>query len=74
MLNVISTVEWCVKAGDRRATLQPSLLPSVSDDRQELLRKTIERKLPWTDVETQYYDTVSLSIRYCPIIISYIVS
>ena len=52
----------CVKANGRRETLQPSLLPSISDERQELLQKTFERKLPWTDMETQYYDSVSVSL------------
>jgi len=50
------TDEWCVKVNGR---LVPSLLPSISDDRQDLLQKTFDRKLPWTDVETQYYDAVS---------------
>jgi len=53
------TVLWCVKATGRRETLLPSLLPSVSDERQELLEKTFERKLPWTDMESLYYDAVS---------------
>jgi len=43
----------------RRDTLLPSLLPSLSDERRELLQKVFERKLPWTDMETQYYDAVS---------------
>ena len=54
--------EWFVKAIARRETLLPSLLPPISDERQELLQKTFERKLPWTDMETQYYDAVSLSV------------
>ena len=53
---------WFVKAHVRRETLLPSLLPPVSDERQELLQKTFERKLPWTDMETQYYDAVSLAL------------
>jgi len=51
----------CLKVNGKRETLLPSLLPSVSDDRQELLQKTFDRKLPWTDMETQYYDAVSFS-------------
>jgi len=48
-----------VKAHVRRETLLPSLLPPLSDERQELLQKSFDRKLPWTDMETQYYDAVS---------------
>ena len=50
---------YVIKANGRRETLLPSLLPSVSDDRHEMLQKTFDRKLPWTDMETQYYDAVS---------------
>ena len=53
----------CWKVGNEKSTqrevLLPSLLPSIGDDRQEMLQKAFDRKLPWTDMETQYYDAVS---------------
>ena len=67
---MVTTVinKWFAKAHGRRETLQPSLLPSLGDERQELLQKTFERKLPWTEMETQYYDAVSFSFAFTFII------